>query len=317
MAPTSASPLESPNDCCLSRKHFKINKGVSFIYGLEHLSNCCFCAVSQDKQICVHFKSGFSILYSPMVLLEVSPAGFQGQRLWGLVHLVQFPRLRVPDVRGTNPVLLRDNLHIMNSFLTVGPCAQGRISNKTVSPRLLPVSMWPFYPLLQRCCLTRFQVLFRGICSTCSCRTVVFMGVGGFSSFYGATLTPRHLFFLLIFQLFVCQTFTLYSTIFNFFYLFCILFFPPLCFSQTIGSIELSVNVLLLSSAQHIDQITNLRYCIVLFCNFHLIIFINFTSLVKLSMFLPIAIQFLYFLEHITVAILKSFVLKCQFPDHL
>ena len=39
------------------------------------------------------FKSGISVSYSLMVLLEVKPIGFQSQMFWWLIFLVQFPGL--------------------------------------------------------------------------------------------------------------------------------------------------------------------------------------------------------------------------------
>lgn len=38
-----------------------------------------------------------SISYSSTVFWEVSPIGIQGQLLWGVIFLVQFPRVGVPD----------------------------------------------------------------------------------------------------------------------------------------------------------------------------------------------------------------------------
>lgn len=46
-----------------------------------------------------HFKTDFFTPYSPIILLEVSPIGCQGQVLWKLISPVQFPNVGMPDVR--------------------------------------------------------------------------------------------------------------------------------------------------------------------------------------------------------------------------
>lgn len=61
------------------------------------------------------FKSRFSIPYNCIVLLKVSPAGFQGH----LISPMQFPKTGVP-VWGTNTSFFRGKLHIMKSLPKVG-----------------------------------------------------------------------------------------------------------------------------------------------------------------------------------------------------
>ena len=43
--------------------------------------------------VSVPFKSGVSVSVSPLALLELSPIDFQSQQLWGLIFLVQVPRV--------------------------------------------------------------------------------------------------------------------------------------------------------------------------------------------------------------------------------
>lgn len=85
------------------------------------------CWVPGQVGLCASpFKSEFSISYSPMVLLEVNPIGFQDQTLWDLISLVQFPTVGRPE-RRHKPSLLRDELQTIRSppnygslFLNVG-----------------------------------------------------------------------------------------------------------------------------------------------------------------------------------------------------
>ena len=42
--------------------------------------------------LCAPFKSGVPIPHSPLGLLNVSPAGLQGQMFWGLIFPLQDPR---------------------------------------------------------------------------------------------------------------------------------------------------------------------------------------------------------------------------------
>lgn len=44
------------------------------------------------------FKSRISDPHSPMVLLDLSPVGFQSQMFWGVNSPAQVPRLEVPDM---------------------------------------------------------------------------------------------------------------------------------------------------------------------------------------------------------------------------
>lgn len=64
-----------------------------------HFSNCCFNAGAHASESAYkHLKSGISIPYSPTVLLDLSPTGFQSQAFGELLSLIQFSRVEVPDV---------------------------------------------------------------------------------------------------------------------------------------------------------------------------------------------------------------------------
>lgn len=67
----------------------------------RHFLNCCFCVGSWSKWV-ETFKSR-SISYSPVILLDASPIGFQSQIFWELISQVQVPSIDMPNV-GHNPL---------------------------------------------------------------------------------------------------------------------------------------------------------------------------------------------------------------------
>lgn len=62
------------------------------------------------------------------------------------------------------------------------PASYGSRSTSLPLPTA-PISMWPFYLLLWRCCSSSFQNCFRGNYPICSCRIGIAMGQGEFSIF--------------------------------------------------------------------------------------------------------------------------------------
>lgn len=58
--------------------------------------------------VCINFKSRIPVSYSPLALLNISPADFQSQTFWGLVFSEQGPHARSP-VWGTDPSLLGED----------------------------------------------------------------------------------------------------------------------------------------------------------------------------------------------------------------
>lgn len=97
-------------------RRFKFNKWVSVTYGLGPFQTVDFIQ-GPGASVSVHqpFKNRVSISYSPMVVLEVSPIGFQCQVLWGFVSLVQLPGLGCL-IWDTNLLLLSDKICVWDPF---------------------------------------------------------------------------------------------------------------------------------------------------------------------------------------------------------
>lgn len=94
------------------------------------------------------FQSTMSAPYSPMIFLDVSLVGSTSQISWEFVSPVQVPRSWVPDMRqkpltpqGGFPYLWDASQWLLH--LGVGFLARSL---------LLPISLWPFYPLLWSSC---------------------------------------------------------------------------------------------------------------------------------------------------------------------
>ena len=64
------------------------------------------------------------------------------------------------------------------SLLIVNYPTRFEVFGDTVSPPLLPVLMWPFYPWCGGICSTTFPLFFRRNCSMCSCSFGVSTGGG-------------------------------------------------------------------------------------------------------------------------------------------
>ena len=63
-----------------------------------------------SEVLCVPFKSGVSVFYSPLALPNISPTGFQSQIFGGLVFSVQDPQAGDPDA-GLRLLAPWENLH--------------------------------------------------------------------------------------------------------------------------------------------------------------------------------------------------------------
>ena len=70
------------------------------------------------ESACKPIKSGISIPYSPLVLLDISTVDLQSQMFWGLISSMQVQRVRVPDI-GHKSLLLRKKLCICEISLIV------------------------------------------------------------------------------------------------------------------------------------------------------------------------------------------------------
>ena len=99
------------------------------------------------ESACKPIKSGISIPYSPLVLLDISPVDLQSQMFWGLISSMQVQRVRVPDI-GHKSLLLRKKLGICEISLTVGLQPGDGVFGWTTSLPLLPISLWTFCLLL-------------------------------------------------------------------------------------------------------------------------------------------------------------------------
>lgn len=122
----------------------------------------------ESGSVCKHFKRGIFILYSPAFLLNISLVSFQSQTLWGLVSLVQDLRVGVTGV-GYKPLIPQGEALFIYLLFEAG-----------VSLPVLPISMWPFYPLMWSRCSASPHVVFRGICSIHSSISVASVGGGEF-----------------------------------------------------------------------------------------------------------------------------------------
>lgn len=74
----------------------------------KNFSNCCFCSKSQGEFVCKLFRRYLSIPYKPMVLLGLSPFGFESQIFRRLISMVQVPRVVGCLIWVTNPLLLKE-----------------------------------------------------------------------------------------------------------------------------------------------------------------------------------------------------------------
>ena len=90
---------------------------------------------------CKPFKSGISIPYTPLILLDISPGGLSKPDVLGLISSTQVPRVQVPDT-GHKLLLLRKKLCVCEISLTVGLHTGGGVFGGTMSLPLLPISLW-------------------------------------------------------------------------------------------------------------------------------------------------------------------------------
>ena len=121
------------------------------------------------------FKSGLSISYSLLVLLDISPIAFQCQMFWGPISLMQMPRVGVPDV-GHKFLDPQEEPIFVRFFPPMGHHPGGGVYGKTASLSLLPFLVFHFYLLLWKSCLASFQVFFRGNYFICSYRFISMEG---------------------------------------------------------------------------------------------------------------------------------------------
>ena len=136
-----------PMGFCPSDRHYKISKWISS-YSLRSFHTVAFTLGPQLSEFtCEPFKSRISILYSPVVLLDISPvvfrarhfgtplssAGLKGWGAWG-GHKPLSPQGKVP--------YLWDPSQLWVTVPGVGVLVRLHLCFS------LPISMWPFYPSL-------------------------------------------------------------------------------------------------------------------------------------------------------------------------
>lgn len=91
---------------------------------------------------------------------------------------------------GTNPSVLRRSSLFVWSFPTVCHHARGGVYGKITSLPFLPISVWPFDPLLWQNCSANFQVFYRENYFICSDRFIVSVGGGELKMFLCHHLEP-------------------------------------------------------------------------------------------------------------------------------
>ena len=90
----------------------------------------------------VPFRNRVSVSYSPPALLYTNPASLQSQTFWGLVFLVQYPRLGSP-MWGLNPLApWVEFLQLWLSSLFVGHLPRGVGVDYSASLSLPPILLW-------------------------------------------------------------------------------------------------------------------------------------------------------------------------------
>ena len=77
-----------------------------------------------SQSACEPFKGGNSIPYSPMILLDISPIGFQSQMFWGLSIWYKSQGLRCL-IWDTDPSISGRNSIFVSSFIIVSHCTRG------------------------------------------------------------------------------------------------------------------------------------------------------------------------------------------------
>lgn len=84
------SPKKFPTDLCLSGTRPKISQCISVTYDPGAFQTVAsILGLRTNEFVRESVKSGISVLYSPLTLLEVWLTGFQSQMLWGLPFPVQ------------------------------------------------------------------------------------------------------------------------------------------------------------------------------------------------------------------------------------
>lgn len=116
-----------PAGTCPSGSCFKMSNWVCFTYGVGAFQTAAFgLGLRASKSACKPFKSGFSIAYISVVLLDLIPAYIKlGAQLCGA-----WPGVEVPDV-GHKPLAPQGKVaYFLRSLLIMGHCAWGGVLAK-------------------------------------------------------------------------------------------------------------------------------------------------------------------------------------------
>lgn len=133
---------------CIPSSCFRISKWFSFTYGLGTFPATAFvlypwvCVCTSALRACSSFSTVLWVSWTCF------PVGFQNQMFWGLVSLVQDPRIGVPYVEDKSLAPQGKSSLFLRSTLIVGHHACGGVSGENVSLTLLLILMRPFYPFL-------------------------------------------------------------------------------------------------------------------------------------------------------------------------
>lgn len=132
-------------DFCPSGRSFEVSKWIYFTYDLGSFHTVTSVL---GRGVTLPFKSRIPVSYSPVLLLDVSPVGFQSQAFWELVSLPCRSQVLGWLMWSTNPLLLRKEaqfcLFVFGSLLIVGGCARGGGFGECVSLLSCPSPCGPF-----------------------------------------------------------------------------------------------------------------------------------------------------------------------------
>lgn len=90
---------------CLSKRSVKASRSPSFTYSLGTFQTGVLALDAGSREsLWKPFKSNFSIPYSSMVLLDITPVGSQSHTFWGLIPPVQDLEVEVPPASQRKPL---------------------------------------------------------------------------------------------------------------------------------------------------------------------------------------------------------------------
>lgn len=130
------------------------------------------------ESACEFFKRRFSISYSTLGPLDISPIRVLSSSLWCRSQGCRGACCRTPA-----PHFSEKSTALVRCLPTGCQCARDRVFCQDVSLPVLFISIWSFCPLLWRNSSSCFQVFFREKWPICSCRFAAPMGGSEFRVF--------------------------------------------------------------------------------------------------------------------------------------